>query len=523
VIEGPGTDVCPVAEFGPFDRLADFAHALYLHGAAEEAILQCRQGVELTLAAGDESTTRYLFYVCGVALQDIGRSAEAVVEAQRLLAGVDGAGDPYWRAKGLALLAEASASLGEVTRAMDALAEGAYLVASQPSRAYNHLSASMAVAVALRAVNLFEQAEEMLLGTFRGDPEIDLSVLQELALLQLHWGAMLDLAGDWRGAHRHYERGAQLSVRMHALATQLADPVMAAMARIYEAYVWERLGEPDLAERLTLAALATHRHRAEKIESHMASLTLGRARASRGEFDQARAELATVTERAQLAGREIWAATGLSSLADVDEAELGEHPAIERWRGLARELLRRLWSDREGRFWSLRARMRVRELIDETQRMGQAVMEDPLTGLGNRRRLVEHLAANERDLSIVFVDIDHFKEVNDVFSHDVGDRVLQKLADILRRHCRADDVVIRYGGDEFIVLVGAADPTSAGTVAERILDAVRSFDWSRVADRLAVTVSIGLATSLPAAEALGAADSALYAAKRSGRDQLAVF
>jgi diguanylate cyclase (GGDEF)-like protein len=154
--------------------------------------------------------------------------------------------------------------------------------------------------------------------------------------------------------------------------------------------------------------------------------------------------------------------------------------------------------------------------------MGQAAMEDPLTGLGNRRRLVEHLGT-ERELSILFVDVDHFKAVNDGFSHDVGDRVLQLVADILRKHCRADDVVVRYGGDEFIVLVGGSDPTAATAVADRVLDAVRSSDWSDVADGLEVTVSIGLATCLPAAEALGAADTALYAAKRSGRDQVVAF
>jgi diguanylate cyclase (GGDEF)-like protein len=306
---------------------------------------------------------------------------------------------------------------------------------------------------------------------------------------------------------------------MQRNAEEIDHQVMFGMSLIYQAYVWERLGEPELARRLTLSALATHPQREAKIEMHLANLTLGRVHAAAGEFDEARDQLAGAAERAQHARREVWSATGLVALADADEAEIGFHPGIGKWRWLARELLARIWRDREGRFSALSARIRVRELLEQTDRMGQEAVTDPLTGLGNRRLLVDTLERAEGDVSVVFVDIDRFKEVNDTFSHETGDLVIARIAQILRSHCRADDVLVRYGGDEFVVLV-TGDTGGAAVIADRVLSAVRETRWEDIADGLKVSVSIGLATSLPPTEAIARADVALYTAKRGGRDQV---
>ncbi|GAB2677241.1 diguanylate cyclase [Thalassiella azotivora] len=517
-----GTSLVLHGDFGPLHHLAAAAHLLYTHGRNDAAVSRSREGLALATAAGDERTVRFLRYVAGIAAQESGRHAEAVTWAQELLADVDPVVEPYWRAKGLALLAEACTSTGEMTRAMDALAEGAYLVARHPSNRYNHMSAGMAVAIALRSLMLFEQSEEMLAAGSTSDPYLDLLVQQETALLHLQWGATVDLVGRDADARARYRVALSTALRMQALARVCGDDDMHAKALLYQAVVWERWGEPGLAESAVRDALASGPQRAGTVERDLSELTLGRVLAGRGRFAVAREHLAAAVRGAERAGRDVWAAAALTATAEVDEAESGYHPAVGRWRWLARAVMERMWHDREGRFSALQARMRVRELMDRTGRMEQEVLEDPLTGLGNRRRLAEHVAGSDRDLSVVFVDIDRFKDVNDTFSHEVGDLVILRLADILRTHCRVEDVVVRYGGDEFLVVV-SGDPAAARTIAGRILQAVRESSWHDLAPGLRVTVSVGLATSLPAPDALGAADSALYSAKRAGRDQLVVF
>jgi diguanylate cyclase len=152
-----GTSLVSVSEFGPFDAHADRAHALYIDGFSESAVLACRESALVTVSAGDRVTTQFLLYVEGIALQEVGRHHEAVTVALDLLVALVDEPDLMWRAKALALLAESSTQVKEVNRAMDALAEGTWLVANTKSGRYSHLSASMAVALALRAVYLLSR------------------------------------------------------------------------------------------------------------------------------------------------------------------------------------------------------------------------------------------------------------------------------------------------------------------------------------------------------------------------------
>ena len=151
--------------------------------------------------------------------------------------------------------------------------------------------------------------------------------------------------------------------------------------------------------------------------------------------------------------------------------------------------------------------------------MGQAALLDPLTGLGNRQMMTNAIDHGGEELSAVFVDVDAFKQVNDSYSHAVGDEVLRRIAVILRTHCRSGDVPVRYGGDEFVILVfGGGD--AADEVALRLHHAVRSAPWEQVAPGLEVTVSVGVGRTASAHGAIAAADAALYEAKRTGRDRV---
>ena len=194
-----------------------------------------------------------------------------------------------------------------------------------------------------------------------------------------------------------------------------------------------------------------------------------------------------------------------------------------------------------GRLAELRARVRVqlrnlrdRELLEwaRSQRASfkRAALNDPLTGIPNRRyaddALAETRAASE-PFSLLLIDVDHFKSVNDTYGHGVGDEVLKAVARALARQIRRDDVVARFGGEEFLVLLRGLEPALAASVAERFRRSVEAllFEAGRAPER--VTVSIGVAVcdgqGAPrprSEELLRLADDALYEAKRTGRNRV---
>lgn len=154
---------------------------------------------------------------------------------------------------------------------------------------------------------------------------------------------------------------------------------------------------------------------------------------------------------------------------------------------------------------------------------------DSLTGLFNRRALGEHLtrvAATARrriePLSVLMIDLDRFKETNDAFGHDAGDRVLCALADCLRDAVRGEDICGRWGGDEFLVVLPNANEAGARKVAQRIRAAAAAPDLSDIGVEYGVPLSIGAATGVHTSpqDLVRAADVALYEAKASGRGEV---
>jgi diguanylate cyclase (GGDEF)-like protein len=513
-----GAALVPLGEFGPFDALADRAHRLYMDGFSERAVRVCRESAVVSTGAGDRITTRYLRYIEGISLQEVGRHQEAVTVARDLLADMEGDSDLMWRAKALALLAESAIQIREVSQAMDALAEGSGLVEKTRPGRYGHLSASMAVAMALRAVFLFEQSDALLLGIRLGDDlEVNLLVVQERALLSAFWGTTLLVVGQVDAATPLFVKSAERALWMGRIARLLGNSEMAARAEVVEAYALGRLGHLELAAARVTAAIQGFSLRDELIETHLSHLVLGQAATEAGDYDQARWHLMAALKNADSAKRDIWSAAAIEALADLNVVEHGSHPAIDLWKRLAREALERVWVERHGRFAALRSRQQVRSLTAETDRISHAALRDELTGLGNRQMMTNTIDGADGDLCAVFVDIDEFKQINDCYSHAIGDQVLRRLADILTAQCRSGDVAVRYGGDEFVILVfggGAA----AQEVARRLHYAVRNALWEQVAPGLMVTVSVGVGRQVPAAGAIAGADAALYAAKRAGRD-----
>ena len=517
---GTGDALVVTSEFGPFDAFADGAHQLYLDGFSERAVLACRAGVLVTNAAGDKITSQFLRYIEGVSLQEVGRHREAVTVAMDLIVDLAEEPDLMWRAKALALLAESSTQVNEISRAMEALAEGTWLMANTEPGRYSHLSASMAIALALRSVYLFEQADELLCGIrLQDDHFVDLLVVQERALMSAFWGTTLLVVGHPKAAAPHFVTCADRALRMARIAAQADNRDMSVRAEVIEAYALSRLGYIDLAAARVNAVTARTPLRDELIEAHLAQLVLGQAAAEAGSYDDASRHFVSAATSADRANRDIWAVAAMEALADLHVAEHGPHPAVGSWKRLARQALQRMWSERDGRFTALQSLNEVRSLTTQTNRMGAAALLDPLTGLGNRHMMTSAVDQAGEDLAAVFIDVDAFKQVNDRYSHAVGDEVLRRIAAIVRSQSRSDDVPVRYGGDEFVILVfggGAA----AKEVAERLHDAVRSAPWGQVAPGLQVTVSVGVGRPVPAHGAIAAADDALYAAKRAGRDRV---
>ena len=153
-------------------------------------------------------------------------------------------------------------------------------------------------------------------------------------------------------------------------------------------------------------------------------------------------------------------------------------------------------------------------------------LEDGLTGLPNRRCLdqaFETMRTQTSPYAIAMIDIDHFKSVNDELSHLVGDRVLGTVARLLRDELRTEDLLARFGGEEFTAVIETGDGADASAIGERLRLAVRSGPWHRVARDLRVTVSVGIALGTEAADpfdVLAVADQRLRQAKRAGRDRV---
>jgi diguanylate cyclase (GGDEF)-like protein len=172
-----------------------------------------------------------------------------------------------------------------------------------------------------------------------------------------------------------------------------------------------------------------------------------------------------------------------------------------------------------------------KELESTNARLKETSFKDEVTGLYNRRffslRLEEELSRYRRfnhPVSVVLLDLDGFKAVNDEYGHTVGDDTLREVAQILMKHSRGINVVSRYGGDEFAVLLVETSKAGARLYADRIREVVAKYPFSH---GKVITASFGVA-SLPDDEAgtgdalFRMADEALYAAKRAGKNQVAV-
>jgi diguanylate cyclase (GGDEF)-like protein len=164
----------------------------------------------------------------------------------------------------------------------------------------------------------------------------------------------------------------------------------------------------------------------------------------------------------------------------------------------------------------------LKDLRTETKRIEYDAMHDALTGLYNRRYLENFSEDIYRPFSVLMLDIDYFKRINDTYGHDVGDNVLKDFGIVLAHETDMDDLIIRYGGEEFLVITDVSNKELLLRIAERIRESVERFHFPEINH---ITVSIGCAICLDDAtlnETIKQADEALYTAKDGGRNRTVI-
>jgi len=157
--------------------------------------------------------------------------------------------------------------------------------------------------------------------------------------------------------------------------------------------------------------------------------------------------------------------------------------------------------------------------------------KDQLTGVSNRRHFdetldleIERVKRYERPLSLIMIDIDHFKKFNDTYGHQKGDEVLSILGSLLLKSCRINDTVARYGGEEFAIILPETDLNDSEILAENLRKMVQTKASKKA--KVEITISLGVAefdsVNSSTEKLIEAADNALYRAKKSGRNRVMI-
>jgi diguanylate cyclase (GGDEF)-like protein len=169
-------------------------------------------------------------------------------------------------------------------------------------------------------------------------------------------------------------------------------------------------------------------------------------------------------------------------------------------------------------------------ILEQAEQLRELSIRDALTQLYNRRHfdeqantLFNQAVRHKRPLTLVICDIDHFKKINDTYSHATGDVVLRHVGNILRKHMRLSDLVARYGGEEFVMAFPETPGPQAAALCEKLRTLIESFPWHEVHPELKVTMSMGVYADIAAGSAetmLQKADALLYRAKETGRNRV---
>ncbi|MER7010227.1 diguanylate cyclase [Saccharopolyspora sp. NPDC000359] len=453
-------------------------------------------------------------------LLESGRPNAAALAFKRLIAGgakdVDGQWDPSVVLVHRAYLAW---RLDRIALALDLVADGWTGLDVDRPQGGGAAQAMGILGDLLQAVGHHDASRELIAQSVQvargsGDPQVLAHCLErEANCWQLQ---AMDASGD---NHECFRTALGLFDEALALASpgQVRERVQAGSARALAA-----LGHLADAEDRAVQALAAGEEAGDRYTSSIANWALAEIRRHQGRLAEARTFARRAVDMAEWirdTRLRMRSSLALSTICrELDDA-VGEVAALRSLVAVSRTNMRALQT-------GLGHAVEQRRMAIQAQRQEsaaqQAARRDPLTGLLNRRGVEQRTSADgvvARWLAVL--DVDNFKEINDTAGHAAGDAVLRGVAQLLRRECRPDDLVCRWAGDEFVLVLG---PVPDGPVlAERVRAAVAAHDWCLGPRTQPPTVSIGVAAGPTDFNRLfAAADQALYRAKHAGRNRVEV-
>jgi diguanylate cyclase (GGDEF)-like protein len=439
-----------------------------------------------------------------------GRVSEGVAEAQRLLATSD---DRLVRAHAHAVVAGGLWRIGDNVEAVRHAFSASRMTTGEDPLA---LRVDHAVILAL-------QINDQLIGSmshqeFQWAQELaDATGLPSLVLANLNNWAWCSYS------HGELETAVALTERMRRHSELTGEPLNASSADTVARILLET-GHPQ--EAMAVVEQAIEGAAPTDFDAiPTALLTLAEIQHRGGDLRAAVHTLERCREITERDNLQDAGAVALRMLADC-------HAGLGDFKAAYQEMVdfHELWTVRRSEKSEVMARVTQAQFaVDEARRTTEEFREmaerDALTGLWNRRRSDAELAAllgtaeRLKPTCVAILDLDHFKQINDTYSHAIGDEVLRRVAEVLRA---VPGHAGRHGGEEFILIL-PGDLGAAGPICEQIRTAMRAYDWSTITDGLTVSTSIGVTALRPEDDALTVvrrADDLLYAAKRGGRDRV---
>ena len=446
-----------------------------------------------------------------------------------LIERAESAGLPLWESRGRHYLAWIHLAAGEEAQGIEELVTAEVLTSQSDEPSASLAGAINGVAATYLLLDLYEEGDRLFdrmvtIQQVIDDPWLHQVLVYNRLLNDATWAVNLERVGETDQARERlqiaYRRASEASAAM-------VEPTLDADVALLILFAEVMTGHVDVEtarERLTDLTATGYPMESESF-LHFA---LAVREAAAGNYREARAEISVGREKQdRIRNEQIrHALHWLGGRVAILEAP--DHEGLQEAWSYAELTTQTIWEVRLRRRDAVRDRLKMRRLRSEKEHVERVSLEDPLTGVANRRRLDRErsdleVATNAGWTAVAYLDIDHFKEVNDTLGHDLGDEVLRHLSTAIRASVRNHDIIGRYGGDEFVLVSRDCDPDTASGLGERVAAAVRAHPWSSLHPSLAIRVSVGIAVTDRAYDQLfAAADDALYTAKQAGRDQVVV-